>query len=103
MLAANSNQCTGIKNKHTKSEVTAIHTNNIEKACKRYMKIKLVIHKQIIDNLLTKPLYLKESCTERSSNQNGQRNSNRNINIKSAVITKAQSIKNFIYKTVVLK
>lgn len=32
VLAANSSQCTGTKNKHTKSDVIAMHTNNTEKA-----------------------------------------------------------------------
>lgn len=54
-------------------------------------------------NQHTSPLYLNESCTERSSNQKGHKNSKRNINIKSAVITIAHSTKNFIYNTVVLQ
>lgn len=52
--------------------------------------------------LLTNPLYLKESCTERSNNQNGHRNSNRNSTKKSAVITIAHKIRNFIYNKVLL-
>lgn len=48
------------------------------------------------------PLNLNESCTDRKSSQKGHKNSKRNINIKSAVITMAQSIRNFMYRTVVL-
>lgn len=32
VLAANNNQLTGIKNKHTKSDVIAMHTNKTENA-----------------------------------------------------------------------
>lgn len=52
---------------------------------------------------LTSPLYLKESCTERRSSQNGHKNSKRNINMKSATMTMAHRIKNFMYRTVVLQ
>jgi hypothetical protein len=35
VLAAKNNQCTGIKNKHTTSDVNAMHTNKTENACKQ--------------------------------------------------------------------
>lgn len=38
VLAANNNQFTGIKNKQTKSDVIAIHTNNTENACRKKEK-----------------------------------------------------------------
>lgn len=46
VLAAKNNQCTGMKKKHSMSEVSAMHTKKIEKA---------------------KPWYLNESYTERRS------------------------------------
>lgn len=39
VLAANNNQCTGMKNRQTKSEVTAIQTNNTENAYNNTIKI----------------------------------------------------------------
>lgn len=82
VLAAKNNQWTGIKNKHTRSDVIAMHTNSTENA---------------------NPLYLKESCTDLNNNQNGQRYSNRNSSKKSAVMTIAHNIRNLKYRRVLLE
>lgn len=67
--------------------------------------VSSLIAKQFLmkENVLTKPLYLKESCTDRNNNQNGHKNSNRNSNKKSAVITRAHRMRNFIYNKVLLE
>lgn len=51
---------------------------------------------------LTRPLYLKESYTERSNSQNGHKNSKRNSSKKSAVITETHSSRNLKYNSVLL-
>lgn len=67
--------CTGMKNKQTKSLVTAMQMNKNEKAYKdnetRDEKVETRRSRS-----LTNPLYLYESYTDRRRSQNGQRYSN---------------------------
>lgn len=90
-----------MKNKQTRSDVIAMHTNSTEKACSKVIGVDKywIFFFFFFSNRglsLTRPLYLKESWTERRSSQKGHKNSKRNMNMKSATITIAQSIRNFI-------
>lgn len=96
----------------------AMHTNRTENACvgkgRRKKSNRALVgytgepmnrlpETSVHPDPLTNPLYLNESCTDRKSNQNGHRNSNRNSSIKSAIITMAHNIRNFMYKNVLLQ